>query len=240
MLLLIFLFITLSQLSDVWVPVMVLTLLQSAKVIYITGLAGQPIALCLGGVQLQQASLFYGWWRAIFFKKINYKFLCMVRGKSLRWDSGFTLSPPATLWGVSSHLPAKSPRSRAWAAPSLAEFLWLIVRESEKWRETENSWFFAEEVHCKPRHPGDRAVVFTQLYTLNYLEIFTPFGYKQTFTLSEFRQGQKLSQEYSLSEWGQSSEGQEEANPFQVALSRYSQNQWKQQILETSHPTLSL
>lgn len=39
---------------------MVLTLLQSAKVIYITGLAGQPIALCLGGVQLQQASLFYG------------------------------------------------------------------------------------------------------------------------------------------------------------------------------------
>lgn len=60
MLLLIFLFITLSQLSDVWVPVMVLTLLQSAKVIYIMGLAGQPIAPCLGGVQLQQASLFYG------------------------------------------------------------------------------------------------------------------------------------------------------------------------------------
>lgn len=39
---------------------MVLTLLQSAKVIYIMGLAGQPTALCLGGVQLQQASLFYG------------------------------------------------------------------------------------------------------------------------------------------------------------------------------------
>lgn len=39
---------------------MVLTLLQSAKVIYITGLAGQPIAPRLGGVQLQQASLFYG------------------------------------------------------------------------------------------------------------------------------------------------------------------------------------
>jgi len=97
--------------------------------------------------------------------------------------------------------------------------------ESEKWGETENSCFFAEEVHCKPRLPGVRAAVFTQLYTLNYLEIFIQFRYKQTFTLSEFRQGQKLSQEHGLSEQGQSSEGQEEANPFQVALSRYSQNQ---------------
>lgn len=237
MLLLIFLFITLSQLSDVWVPVMVLTLLQSAKVIYITGLAGQPIAPCLGGVQLQQASLFYGWWRAIFFFKTNYKFLCMVRGKSLRWESGFTLSPLAASWGVSIFFPLKSPESRA---PSLAQFLWLIVVESEKWGETENSYFFAEEVHCKPRLPGVRAAVFTQLYTLNYLEIFIQFGYKQTFTLSEFRQGQKLSQEHSLSEWGQSSEGWEEANPFQVALSRYSQYKWKQLISEDNHPTLSL
>ena len=111
--------------------------------------------------------------------------------------------------------------------------------ESEKWGETENSCFFPEEVHCKPRLPGVRAAVFTQLYTLNYLEIFIQFGYKQIFTLSEFRQGQKLSQEHSLSERGQSSEGREEANPFQVVLSRYSQYQWKQLILEASHPALS-
>lgn len=72
------------------------------------------------------------------------------------------------------------------------------------------------------------------------MEILIQFGYKQTFTLSEFKQGQKLTQEHSLSEQGQSSEGQEEKNPFQVALSGYSQYQWKQLISEASHPTLSL
>lgn len=164
----------------------------------------------------------------------------MVRGKSLRWESGFTLSPLAALWGVSVFFPMKNPQSRAWVAPSLAEFLWFILGKLEKWGETENSCFSAEEVHCKPRLPGVRAAVFTQLYNLNYLEIFIQFGYKQTFTLSEFRQGQKLSQEHSLSEQGQSSEGQEEANPFQVALSKCSQYQWKQLISEASHPPLSL
>lgn len=72
------------------------------------------------------------------------------------------------------------------------------------------------------------------------MEILIRFGYKQAFTLSEFKQGQKLTQEHSLSERGQSSEGQEEANPFQVAFSGYSQYQWKQLISEVSHPTLSL
>lgn len=82
----------------------------------------------------------------------------------------------------------------------------------------ENSCFFAVEVHCKPRLPGVRAAVFTQLYSLTYLEIVIQFGYKQTLTLSEFRQGQKPSPEHSLSEWGQSLESWEEENPFQVAL----------------------
>lgn len=112
--------------------------------------------------------------------------------------------------------------------------------ESEEWGKTENSCFFVQEVHYKPRLPGVRAAVFTQLYTLYYLEILIQFGYKQNFTVPEFRQGQKLIQEHSLSERGQSSEGQEEANPFQVALSGYSQYQWKQLISEASHPTLSL
>lgn len=78
--------------------------------------------------------------------------------------------------------------------------------EAEEWGKTENSCFFVQEGHCKPTLPGVRAAVFTQLHTLYYMEILIQFGYKQTFTLSEFKQGQKLTQEHSLSEWGQSSE----------------------------------